>query len=57
MGAQSSHSPLPSDSIQWYRSPIDPKLSRQVHEVSDLKASAALHWHGPPWLPLCASLA
>ena len=38
MGAQTSHSPLPNDSISWYRTPIDPQVSLQLHRVSDLQA-------------------
>lgn len=41
MGAQTSHSPLPDLCIPWYRTPLDPKVSHQLHQLSDLQASTA----------------
>jgi hypothetical protein len=51
MGAHTSHSPLPDHHISWYRTPLEPKLSRRLHEVSDLQARIPGELRAPATAP------
>lgn len=39
MGAQTSRVPLPDYSIPWYRTPLDPEVSAQLHKTSDVQGA------------------